>query len=249
MYAWKKFLIFIRYTIAGMDKNKSTASPDLNRLIDHIYVGVLVLDEDWKIVYINQKAEKLMSKSFSLIGKNLWDVYPLSHGKAFYKAYHQVMETKISSVIEEYSEALEKWIQASIYPYSNGLSIYFHDITAQRSAEIKARESETHFRQFIERITDGFIALDKNFCYTYANQRIGEITQRDPLTLLGKNVWEVFPEAVGSDTYKAFHTALNEQRFISNIDYFEPLNLWQENYIYPSPDGLSIFVKDISDRK
>ncbi|MEO8406589.1 MAG: PAS domain-containing protein, partial [Chitinophagaceae bacterium] len=49
-----------------------------------------------------------------------------------------------------------------------------------------------------ERITDGFIALDKNFNYTYANKRIGEITHRDPASLIGKNVWEEFPDAVGS---------------------------------------------------
>ena len=50
-------------------------------------------------------------------------------------------------------------------------------------------------------------------------------------------------------TFLAFHTAMKEQRFISNVDYFEPLNLWQENYIYPSPEGLSVFIKDISERK
>src|SRR5690606_16883552 len=50
-------------------------------------------------------------------------------------------------------------------------------------------------------------------------------------------------------TYKAFHTAMNEQRFISNMDYYEPLDLWQENYIYPSPEGISVFVRDITERK
>ena len=62
-------------------------------------------------------------------------------------------------------------------------------------------------------------------------------------------MWEEFPEAIDSYTYKAIHTAMKEQRFISNIDYYEPLDLWQENHIYPSPEGLSIFIKDISERK
>ncbi len=232
-----------------MAKQKPTAKPDLHALMDHIYVGVMVLDENWQVIYLNKRAESMMGKSGNLLGKNLWDVYPQPQGKAFYKAYHEVMENKISRVIEEYSATLDKWIQASIYPFSKGLSIYFHDISGQRAAEIKALESESSYRQFIERITDGFIAIDHEFRYTYANKRIGEITNLDPLTLVGKNVWDVFPEAVGSDTYKAFHTSLKEQRFISHIDYYEPLNLWQENFIYPSPEGLSIFIKDISDRK
>jgi len=42
---------------------------------------------------------------------------------------------------------------------------------------------------------------------------------------------------------------MKEQRYICHTDYFEPLMLWQENHIYPSPDGLSVFIRDISDRK
>ena len=110
-------------------------------------------------------------------------------------------------------------------------------------------KNENKYRHFLERITDGFIALDKNFCYTYANQKIGEMVHRDPVSLIGKNVWEEFPDVVGSSTYKAFQTAMKEQRFISNVDFYAPLNLWQENYIYPSPEGLSVFIKDISERK
>lgn len=110
-------------------------------------------------------------------------------------------------------------------------------------------KGEDRYRILLDRITDGFIALDKSFRYIYANHRIGELVNRDPQSLIGKNVWEEFPEAVGSYTYHAFNTAMNEQRFISNVDYFAPLDLWQENYIYPSVDGLSVFIKDISERK
>jgi len=42
---------------------------------------------------------------------------------------------------------------------------------------------------------------------------------------------------------------METQQFIQHTDYYEPLNLTQENYIYPSPEGLSVFIKDISERK
>ncbi|MCR6718999.1 MAG: histidine kinase [Chitinophagaceae bacterium] len=42
---------------------------------------------------------------------------------------------------------------------------------------------------------------------------------------------------------------MREQRYISNIDYYAPLDLWMENHIYPSPDGLSVFTRDISEKK
>jgi PAS domain S-box-containing protein len=110
-------------------------------------------------------------------------------------------------------------------------------------------KSEEKYRTFIQRITDAFIALDKNWCYTYLNEQAGELIHHDPNDLIGKNVWEVFPDIVGSSTYKAFHKAMKEQCYISNIDYYQPLDLWQENQIYPSENGLSVFIRDITKKK
>ncbi len=99
------------------------------------------------------------------------------------------------------------------------------------------------------RIGDAFISLDKNWRYIYANKQVGELVRRDPASLIGKNVWEEFPDAVNSATYHAFHRAMKEQVYVCHVDYFAPLNLWQENHIYPSPDGLSVFIRDISEQK
>ena len=118
---------------------------------------------------------------------------------------------------------------------------------ALKTAEI--RQSEENFRTLIERISDGFLALDKNWNYTYANKQVGVLTGRDPQSLIGKNVWEEFPEAVGSATFEAFNKAMKEQQNFTNTDYYAPLDLWQENYIYPSPDGLSVFIRDITVQK
>jgi PAS domain S-box-containing protein len=98
-------------------------------------------------------------------------------------------------------------------------------------------------------MSDGVIAFDKNLRYTYLNQRAAEMIKKEPAAIIGKNVWDVFPDAVGSPTYEAFNKAMSEQHYVTNIDYYEPLNLWQENHFYPSPDGLSLFIRDISERK
>ncbi|MDP4264142.1 MAG: PAS domain-containing protein [Bacteroidota bacterium] len=125
-----------------------------------------------------------------------------------------------------------------------------HQLQKQhRELQEQLRIKTAELTGIFERITDGFIALDKNFRYTYANKKVGELTHRDPASLIGKNVWEEFPEAVGSETYRAFLQAMTEQRYICNTDYFESLDLWQENHIYPSPEGLSVFIRDISQRK
>jgi len=137
-----------------------------------------------------------------------------------------------------------------------GASKLVRNITERKLAQEIRSELEENVRKkraeladIFERITDGFIVLDNDYRCTYVNKRIGEMTRRDPLSLIGKNIWEEFPEAVDSPTYQAFKTAKEENRYLSNIDYNEPLDLWQENHIYPGPEGLSIFVRDITAQK
>lgn len=109
--------------------------------------------------------------------------------------------------------------------------------------------SERNYRILVERITDAFIALDKDWRYTFINTQAAELIRKSPKEVLGKCVWDIFPEAVGSVTYHAMLTAFKEQRYQSNEDYFAPLDLWQENHIYPSEDGISMFIRDISEKK
>lgn len=219
-------------------------------LIEDISDGIIAIDLDWQIVYVNQTAAKIFNREAgSLVEKNIWDEFPESAQGRFNQAYQEASLLQKKTIVEDFSKTLDRWIRATIYPSPKGLVVYFNDITNEKRALIRADKSEADYKEFIDRITDGFIALDKDFRYVYVNNKIGELVHRDPKSLIGKNVWEEFPEAVNSLTYKAFQTAFREQRFISNIDYYEPLQLWQENYIYPSPEGLSIFIKDISDRK
>lgn len=127
------------------------------------------------------------------------------------------------------------------------LQFQLEETNAKLQLDVLTKTSE--LSSIFERITDGFIALDKNFCYTYANKKIGELTHRDPATLIGKNIWDEFPNAVNTATYHAFNKAMNEHCNVTNTDYFEPLNLWQENDIYSTENGLSIFIRDITEKK
>lgn len=145
------------------------------------------------------------------------------------------------------------WIEGTFRNMLNepikAIVMSIRDISSRKEAELKTAQSEEKFRMLIERISDAFISFDKDLRYTYVNQKAGEITHRDPKDLIGKYVWDVFPEAIGSSTYETFNKAMSEQVYLCNTDYFEPLNLWQENHLYPSESGLSVFIRDISERK
>jgi PAS domain S-box-containing protein len=124
-----------------------------------------------------------------------------------------------------------------------------HAELQKKQAAFRLIESEEKYRTLVGRITDAFIALDANWNYTYLNRQAGILLHKEIEDILGKNVWEVFSDAVGSITYRAYHEAMRTQQFICAADYYAPLDLWLESHIYPSAEGLSIFIRDITEAK
>ena len=98
-----------------------------------------------------------------------------------------------------------------------------------------------HLGQILERINDGFVALDADWHYTYVNQRAAEmLNRRHPADLIGKHIWTEYPEGVGQPFQRAYEEAMATQRPVLLEEYYAPWGRWFENRIHPSPDGLSV---------
>jgi PAS domain S-box-containing protein len=101
----------------------------------------------------------------------------------------------------------------------------------------------------LERISDGFVGLDRDWNYVYINRKGAELLGRTPEQLIGKHIWTEFPDGVGQPFHLAYERAMREQTPIRIEEYYPPFGRWFENRIYPSKDGLSIFYSDITDLK
>ena len=124
-----------------------------------------------------------------------------------------------------------------------------NDITRLEQAEAAHRELNQHIADILAGISEAFVALDKDWRYTYVNERAGQLFGRRPADLIGKNIWEEFPEGIGQPFYHNYHKAIAQQIPIEFEDYYTPWNRWFENRVYPTKTGISIFFHDISDRK
>jgi PAS domain S-box-containing protein len=111
------------------------------------------------------------------------------------------------------------------------------------------QRSESRMHKVLSSITDGFLAVNRQWVCVFVNEPGALFLQRLPHELLLKNVWEIFPEAVGSKFYNECHRAISEQRSIRFEEYFAPVNAWYEAVAYPSENGLAIVYRDISQRK
>lgn len=116
------------------------------------------------------------------------------------------------------------------------------DITERRRADEQRAA-------ILERVSDAFVALDKDWRYVYVNEKAAQTFGRTREELIGKHIWTEFPEGVGQPFYNAYYRAAETQVPIELEEYYPPYDRWFENRIYPSPDGLSIFFRDITERK
>lgn len=123
------------------------------------------------------------------------------------------------------------------------------DITAIKNAELNLEKSFKEKFEILESIGDGFFAVDKNFVVTYWNKKAEELLFKTKEEMLGKNLWEVFPEAKNLDSYVKYNHALVSGEAVYFEDFYPPINRWYEVSAYPSESGLSVYFKDISDKK
>jgi len=107
----------------------------------------------------------------------------------------------------------------------------------------------SHSDSVLDRVSDGFVALDKDFNYTYVNASAGKLLGRQPADLIGKNYWQEYPKAKNTPFPTAYSRAMDTQENIILEDYYEFWDRWFVNRIYPSKDGITIFFSDITDQK
>ncbi|WP_207588712.1 PAS domain-containing protein [Halomontanus rarus] len=101
----------------------------------------------------------------------------------------------------------------------------------------------------IDRVEDAFFALDTDWRFTYLNDAAQALLERSREDLIGRVMWDEFPETVETQFPDGFYHAMDEQVSVSFEVYHMPLDTWLEAQAYPSESGLSVYMRDVTDRK
>ncbi len=107
----------------------------------------------------------------------------------------------------------------------------------------------TRVLELLENSNDVFYGLDREWRFTYLNRRAETLWGRTRDQLIGKNIWEEFPQSVETPAYAELHRALAEQRTLRFETYSQILGIWIEVEAYPTESGLGVYFHDISQRK
>ncbi|MET0638117.1 MAG: PAS domain S-box protein [Chitinophagaceae bacterium] len=235
--------------------------------------AIVVIDRQGRILRWNPESEQLFGwAEKEVAGLKLGDaIIPLELRDGYWKSISPFLDSKYEAKTGRSIEF--RVVRKDLVVFDVSMSVspltlneqqfficFLRNITERKHTEarlktfneelsIQVQDKTREMTDIFERVTDGFIALDKEFRYIYINKRAGEMIRQIPGDLIGKNIWEVFPAAIGTSTWFAFRKAMDEQVYVTNTDHFEELDIWQENHIYPSPRGLSVFIRDITQQK
>lgn len=101
----------------------------------------------------------------------------------------------------------------------------------------------------LESIPDAFFALNRQWQFIYINRHAEPyFSGKKREDLLGKTIWEEAPGATKTLAYKKYHEALATGQAVHFEENYGP-DTCIEQHVYPSPNGLSVYFQDITERK
>ncbi len=160
----------------------------LMEALERIGDGVLALDADWHITFVNDKAAEVFGRTrASLPGKHVWEEFPEGVGTEFERAYSEAVRTQTPGRFELFSPVHNRWFEVSLHPAPSGLSVLFRDITAQRETRQQLAQSEQRYRSLFEQNVDAVFTLDTDGRFTEVNAACEALTGYTPAEMHGQS--------------------------------------------------------------
>jgi len=120
----------------------------------------------------------------------------------------------------------------------------------ERTSElVKANDAQAKMAAMVQGMNEACFALDKEWHFTFVNDRCESLLRHRRDEMLGKSIWEVFHKLVGTPYEKNYRRAMTERAAVT-YETFSPIaQRWLEIRLSPSGDGLAAFLLDIEERK
>ena len=230
------------------EKELLKTSQRLEGVMESISDGFLSPDEDLRITYFNAAASTLLGRNRDeVIGRKIFDAFPEAKGSVFEERYAWSLRQRKFTAFETYFgvKPYENWYEVRVYPFEEGISVFFQVTTERKKAEQALLESERALQrhsddleirvqqrtkelqvatELLERIFSSIGVLiaymDKDFNFIRVNRAFAAADERAPGFYVGKNHFALFPDAE------------NEAIFRRVVDTGEPYFTYQKPFEY-----------------
>ena len=123
------------------------------------------------------------------------------------------------------------------------------DISAQKQAQQETTLLAMRLTTTLASITEAFVTLDRQGCYTYLNQESERLLQKTTSELLGLEAWHGLAPALAQRLREQLMNAIETNRRVELEDHFPSLGKWLEVRAYPFAEGLAVYFRDVTERR
>jgi diguanylate cyclase (GGDEF)-like protein/PAS domain S-box-containing protein len=193
------------------------------------------LDKDWRFTFLNREAERLLQRPRGeLLGKVLWDEFPDLHGTRFESEFRQAAEKNRPSAFEEIYVPFNSWKELRIFPSSEGLAVYFTDISEQKRLQEIEHQNAERFKVVARATTDVIWDWDSTADRSWWNEGIQRVFGYAPDEVDGLQAWVGHIHPDERDRVSAgFHRAIETLQ-----------QSWRDEYRFMRKDGSYAEVRD-----
>ena len=229
---------------------------DLRRhtfVLDHISDAVIVTGLDLRIQDWNRGAERIYGWPASqVIGQGLRGLLETEMDESTGHAMSDLINDGVwrGHVSQKRMDGSRVRISASVVSVRDEAGAPSALVAVNREMTPQL-ESAERLARVLATISDGFISMDRNLVVTDFNPASEALLGRPKAEVLGRPLFEAFPEARGS-VFEARYREANETRQALSFEtYFgvPPYTNWYDVRVYPTPDGLSVFFQVTTERK
>ncbi|MBC7437292.1 MAG: PAS domain S-box protein [Bdellovibrionales bacterium] len=132
-------------------EESTSAQQGMVEILDRMSEGFVVVDEAWKLTYLNQRAIDMLQKGRSdLTGESFWSLFPDEPGETIRRACERALTKGRSWDFEKYYPGFGRWFEVRLFPSPDGIGVFLHDSTERRQTLEALREREVRYRELFE---------------------------------------------------------------------------------------------------
>lgn len=125
----------------------------------------------------------------------------------------------------------------------------FQDIDAFVRAHLRSEALERRLAETLNGISEGFMILDRGWNIAFLNRAGSQFLSRSQEQVVGRNVWEEFPEARDSQFEVNYRKAVETGQTVAFEEFYAPLQCWFEVRAHPTAEGLAVHFQDVTERR
>jgi PAS domain S-box-containing protein len=239
-------------------------SSDIQRVFRHLPGSFLVLkpDEAFTIVAASQDYYRVTHTTEKILGRPFFEVFPENPAAPDARGARDlggslahVCATREAEVVAPqrydlplpaergggFEERYWSAVNSPVFDDDGQLEYLIHrieDATAKANSDAIA---------ILESITEGFFTLDRQWRFGYANSEAHRILDREPGSLSGQVMWDLYPGLRGTEFEDKYQRTMYDRETASFTAFYADQGRWYEVTTFPAAEGMSVYFRNVTE--